>query len=153
MTPPDYSLRTRHFDTVTAPNGRAQSEAIGVTLLTGVVVIVALTIGALVITQTADEDSGPTTDILSDATTTDVVLAHNGGDSIPVDELFVRLEQDDATLEFSPTASDLSGPDARFDPGEQITRAHGFGSGNLEILVVHEPSNTVLLDDRATIPS
>lgn len=134
-------------------NTRAQSEVIGVTLLTGVVVVVALLVGGVIVAQTTADDAGPTVDLLAGATDTDVLLTHNGGDSVPVTELRVVLEQDDSTTVFTPTAADVTGPDARLDPSERIQRSHGFGAGDLEILVVHDPSSTVLLEDRVTIPS
>lgn len=145
---------TRGSQPTDPPTGdRAQSEVIGVTLLTGVVVIVALLVGGVIVAQTTADDSGPTVDLLADATGTDAVLTHNGGDSVPVTELRVVLEQDDSTTAFTPTAADVTGPDARLDPSERIQRPHGFAAGDLEVLVVHEPSSTVLLDDRVTIPS
>lgn len=133
------------------PGDRAQSEAVGVMLLTGVVVIAALMVGAAIIAQTGGDD-GPTTDLVLDVTASDVVLTHNGGDTLVLAELTVVLDAGGAERRFTPDAANTSDGDARLRPGDRIQRAHGFSSGDLGVLVVHDPSNTVVLDDRERIP-
>jgi hypothetical protein len=134
------------------PAGRAQSEVIGVAILTGVVVVVALAVGGVVITQYSGDDGGPNTDLVLSASNEEVTLAHNGGDSLDLADLRVTLEQDDTRKTFTPDAANTTGGDARLDPGERVRREHGVDPGDLTVLVVHRPSNTVLLQDRAAVP-
>lgn len=131
---------------------RAQQEAVGVTLLTGVVVLVALAVGAVVVAQTTGGDAGPTTDLVVEASTDSVTLVHNGGDSLDLAELRVTLDRGTDSTRFTPDAANATGPDARLSPGEEIRRAHGASPGDLTVIVAHRPSSTILLDDRALVP-
>lgn len=131
---------------------RAQSEVVGVTILTGVVVIAALTVGAVIIAQTGGDD-GPTTDLVLEVTASDVALTHNGGDTLALGDLTVVLDADGSERRFTPDAANTSDGDARLRPGDRISRAHGFPSDDLGVMVVHDPSNSVLVDDRERIPA
>ncbi|PSQ05679.1 hypothetical protein BRC95_06755 [Halobacteriales archaeon QS_5_68_33] len=135
-----------------AASPRAQSEVVGVTILTGVVVIAALTVGAVIIAQTGGDD-GPTTDLVLEVTASDVALTHNGGDTLALGDLTVVLDADGSERRFTPDAANTSDGDARLRPGDRISRAHGFPSDDLGVMVVHDPSNSVLVDDRERIPA
>jgi hypothetical protein len=132
---------------------RAQSEVIGVALLAGVVVIVAVTAGAIIVTQSTATDDGPTTDLYLEVSTENVTIAHNGGDSVTLTDLRVFLERDDTRKTFTPAGENATGSDGRLEPGERTRRGHGFGPGDLGVVVVHRPSNTVLLDELKPVPS
>lgn|GEM_PF-2440275 len=133
---------------------RAQSELVGVTLLTGVVVIATLLVGAVVIAQSSGGEDGPTTDFVLDANTSDALLTHNGGDTLELSALTVLYERGrSGTVEpFTPTPADTGDGDARLTPGDRIQWVHGFSPGDLVVEVVHHPSNSVLFEDRVTIP-
>jgi flagellin-like protein len=131
---------------------RAQSEVIGVAILTGVVVVVALAIGVVVIAQYSGDDGGLTTDLVLSTSNEEVTLSHNGGDSLDLADLRVTLEQDGTRTTFTPDAANATGGNARLDPGERVRRDHGVDPGDLTVLVVHRPSNSVILEDRATVP-
>jgi len=139
-------------DRDTAGTGRAQSEVVGVTLLTGVVVIVALIVGGVVIAQSSSSDGGPTTDLVLDATQSDAVLTHNGGDTLELSALTVIYERRGTVQRFTPAPGDTSDGDARLTPGDRIRWTHGFPAGDLTVEVVHNPSSTLLFEDRVTIP-
>lgn len=132
---------------------RGQSEVLGITILTGVVVIVALTVGAVVVSQASGDDPGPTTDLVLRASSENVTLAHNGGDTLDRAPLTVVLTQKGHEKRFTPAAANVTGGDDRIQPGERIHRRHGLGPGDVEVLVVHDPSGSVLLDDRERIPA
>lgn len=131
---------------------RAQSEVVGVALLTGVVVVVALTVGAVVIAGSGPGDAAPTTDFRVEATATDVLLTHNGGEVLEVSSLTVILEQPGSREEFTPAAGDTADGDGSLEPGDRIRRVHGLTTGDLTVTVVHRPSNEVLFEDRTSIP-
>jgi len=131
---------------------RAQSEVVGLTLLTGVVVIVALIVGGVVIAQSTGSDDGPTTDLVLDATQSDAILTHNGGDTLELSALTVIYERRGTVQRFTPAPGDTSDGDGRLTPGDRIQWGHGFPAGDLTVTVAHGPSSTVLFEDRVTIP-
>jgi len=131
---------------------RAQSEVTGVALLTGVFAVVALIVGGFIIAGSGGGDAGPTTDVRVDATGEDVVLTHNGGDSVALSALRVRIARGSNSETTTPDAT-VGGGDDRFDPSERIRIDHGYATaGDLEVMVVHEPSGTILAEDVVTVP-
>ena len=132
---------------------RAQSEVVGVAILTGITLVLALSVGAVIISQTIGTEDGPTTDVAFSASNENVTFVHNGGDSLALADLTIRLEQADTTKAFTPSATNTTGGDAVLEPSEYVRREHGFPPGDVEVLVVHEPSSSVLLDDHDTIPA
>ena len=151
---PDEAAGPSDSDSGTlSKNPRVQSEVVGVALLTGVVVIVALSVGVVVISQASGDDPGPTTDLVLDVSAAEMTLSHNGGDWPVLSELRVTLEADGDRRTFTPDPANVTGGDDRLSPGERIRRDHGADPGDLSVLVVHRPSNTVLLDDRETVPA
>lgn len=123
------------------------------TILTGIVVIVALSVGAVVVAESTGEDAGPTTDLLLEVSAENVTISHNGGDSVALANLRVTIKQGNTRSAFTPDVANTTGPDDRLDPGERIRREHGFGAGDLEVIVAHRPSSTILLDDLKRIRS
>jgi hypothetical protein len=109
-------------------------------------------VGAVIIAQTGGDD-GPTTDLVLEVTASDVALTHNGGDTLALGDLTVVLDADGSERRFTPDAANTSDGDARLRPGDRISRAHGFPSDDLGVMVVHDPSNSVLVDDRERIPA
>jgi FlaG/FlaF family flagellin (archaellin) len=133
-------------------SARAQSEVVGVVFLTVVVAALALLVGAAVIAGSTGDDA-PTADFVVETTATNVTLTHNGGDNLALSELTVYLEGDGSRQQFTPSPSDTDDGDATLRPGERIEYAHSFGDGDLTVLVVHEPSSTVLFEERTTVPT
>lgn len=132
--------------------GRAQSEVVGVVFLTAVVAALALTVGAAVIAGSTADDSGPTTDFVLEVTASDALLSHNGGDVLDVSALTVVLERGGTAQRFTPVPADTSDGDGRFAPGDRISHAHGYSGGDVIVVVVHRPSNTVIFEERASVP-
>lgn len=132
---------------------RAQSEVTGVALLTGVVTIVALLVGGVIIAESGPDDDGPTTGFEISASTENVTLAHNGGDTVAVSNLRVTLRQGNGERTFVPAVGNTTDGDGTLRPGDAIRREHGFPTGDLQVIVVHDPSNEVLADERVTIPA
>jgi len=131
---------------------RAQSEVTGVALLTGVVAIVALVVGGFIIADVGGDDDGPTTDLLVDAGPSEATFTHNGGDPVALADLRVTVYRDGGPVRLTPTATAGSGDDT-LDPGERFRVAHGVsGPADVRVLVAHEPSSTVLLEDTVSVP-
>ena len=133
-------------------DGRAQSEVVGVVFLTAVVAALALTVGAAVIAGSTGGDADPTTDFVLEVTASDALLSHNGGDVLDLSALTVILERDGTDQRFTPAPADTSDGDARFAPGDRISYAHGYAGGDVTVVVVHRPSNTVVFEETAPVP-
>lgn len=131
-------------------NTRAQSEVIGVALLTGVVAIVAFTAGALIIAGAGPSDD-PTTAIRVETAPGNITISNNGGETVALSDLRVVFRQGATERRFTPDPTNATGGDS-FEPGDSLRRKHAFAPGDLTVIVVHDPSNSVLLDDRVTVP-
>ncbi|MUV90305.1 PKD domain-containing protein [Halapricum sp. CBA1109] len=127
---------------------RAQSETVGVVLLVGVFAVATITIGVLVIGNVADDaESQPRVDLNVSVTPDNVTLTHGGGDTVDVADVEVVVRNGEESRYDLPTFDERRGDgDDRFDPGERFRHDHDQGAGDLRIIVVHVPSNSVLAD-------
>lgn len=99
---------------------RAQSESIGVILLTGVVVIVVGAAGAIVLADASGEET-TRTDLAISVTDGGVAVAHNGGESVPFDDLRVVVRNGSNTWRPPVNESGVVGndTDGQFDSGDR----------------------------------
>ena len=131
-------------------SGRAQSEIIGVILLVGVVVTLVFIGGAAAFTTFSDGTDRLFVDVDATATTQNVTLSHGAGDNVPTDDLTVILRAGDTERYDFASFTQLSGNDGtQFEQGDTWYRGHGLDGDRMEILLVHEPSNSIL--DRTTV--
>ncbi|MFO7833658.1 MAG: type IV pilin, partial [Halohasta sp.] len=116
---------------------RAQSESVGVILLTAVITLTVTGAGAVVLSEwQADIEEGPMADIESEATPIDVTLDHRGGDTLSPNETTIRLVgvEENMSLE-NPLAPGTSSNKTFDDP---------ILNGRFELLVIHDPTETVV---------
>lgn len=124
---------------------RAQSESIGVILLTAVIVLLVGGFGVVYLGTLDGSGQGPLVDAEVNATTERVEITHGSGESVAIGELDVIVRVDGASERYSMAEENVrNGEDGRFDPGDRYRRNHGLGSGSLEVLLVHTASNDVL---------
>lgn len=129
---------------------RAQSEVVGVLLLTGVIVVAVGLVGTFVLSS-MDTTSEPETHVDVAVGSSTVTVTHGGG---------AALAATDVTLVFGgggsvglETTTELLGDgDDRFEGGERREASHG-ASGVLEVTIVHEPTNTVIERTTADVPT
>lgn len=136
---------------------RAQSEVVGVILLTAVIVISVTTIGVFMFQdqQQRIAGEGPDVDIGSELNASNVIITHNGGDSFLFSNLELRLRSDgneriyDLGDPGDITSSGGDGDD-RFESGEWVSVDHDF-SGDIRILLVEttDPGH-ILYDETVT---
>ncbi|MFC6976209.1 PKD domain-containing protein [Halomicroarcula sp. GCM10025709] len=132
---------------------RAQSEAVGVALLTVVVIVAVSAIGIAVLD---DQDSGGSVlvDIGAEFDGSTLTLTHRGGDAVDAGAVDVVLDNGTRVRYGLSSFTPLDSSDAVFDPGERWRHPYDSPSGStVRLLVVHQTSNTVLLDERSTIPT
>jgi flagellin-like protein len=137
--------RGAHAD---AASGRAQSEVVGVVLLTAVVVVLVSVVGAGVITNFSSQAEAGT--VSADAgvniTADNVTITHRGGDILAdsVVEVIVRNGSAERRYELSTDTIARTGDgDGRFDPGERAVFAHSL-RGTVSVLVVDTERNAVI---------
>ncbi|MBX0287414.1 PKD domain-containing protein [Halomicroarcula sp. F28] len=127
---------------------RAQSESIGVILLT-VVIVITVGVGSAVflgsVADDADRAGAPLVDFSVEVTATEITVTHAGGDVVAQSELTVIVRGQSTTKRYRVDAANVSGDDdGRFEPSERFRRAHDFVGPTVDVTVVHNASNTVL---------
>jgi len=126
---------------------RAQSEVIGIILLTAVVLILVVGAGGLFLSGLESEtDRDPLADLESDVNATVVTLDHQGGDGFDAGDVEVVLRGDDGEFtERLDGGTFLRGSDdTRFVPGDRWRSSPHNRSGEVRLFVVDRASNTVL---------
>jgi flagellin-like protein len=128
---------------------RGQSEVLGAVLLTGIVVVLVGTAGVFFFTDLNEDDEQLLANIEGEVTAERIALTHNGGDSFDSEEIGVVLTGDSERelglkSDFSTSQSSdnlVPGDDWQHNTSGNLI----LGSGRL--LVIHEPTNTVLLSE------
>jgi FlaG/FlaF family flagellin (archaellin) len=129
---------------------RGQSETIGVILLTGVLVVTSAVTGAVLLSQLEAPDE-PTTNLVVEVNASTLAVEHDGGDSLPLDDVTVVLGGDvDDERELADFSEDQGNGNDRFEAGERRTDAHG-ATDSVTVLVVDDPSNTILLRENVDV--
>jgi len=126
---------------------RAQSETVGVVLLTGVIIILIGIVGVVVVGG-VDTTEEPRLDLGVTATTETVTITHRGGDAVTTGALRVVLQGDEATRSFTVDATNVTGGDGTFAFADVFYGIHDLGDEAMRVRVVHVPSNTVVADER-----
>ncbi|WP_159901761.1 type IV pilin [Salinirussus salinus] len=128
---------------------RAQSETIGVLLLTAVVVVLVSVVGAGVIANVSSQAQAGEVAARADVTITsdNVTVTHGGGDTLADStvQVILRNGSDESRYELSDVApADRTGDgDGRFEPGERAVLSHSL-TGTVSVLVVDIERGTVL---------
>jgi len=130
----------------------AQSEVIGIVLLTAVIVLLTVMVGGTILAS-LDTGSEPVTNFKVSVDNSNLTITHHGGTSVPDSEVTVVLRAESterySLSSFSPSSC-LSC--VIFEPGERVTRDHN-ASGPVRVLIVHDPTNTVLFDQEFDVPT
>jgi len=131
-----------------AASRRAQSEVVGVLLLTAVVVVLVSVVGAGVITNFSSqaEAGGISADTDVNITADNVTVIHRGGDTLadPAVEVIARNGSTERRYELSTDAIARTGDgDGRFDPGERAVFNNSL-RGTVSVLVVDTERNAVI---------
>ncbi|WP_135661531.1 type IV pilin N-terminal domain-containing protein [Halorhabdus rudnickae] len=130
-------------------NCRAQSEVIGVILFTAVVVTLTVLVGATIL-GTVDTGDKPVTNLRAEVDASELTLSHHGGSTLDPREVSVVL-RDGAQRRLALDEFGGGDRDGMFAPGGQLNYSHR-ANGTLRVLVVHNPSNTILYDRVLDVP-
>lgn len=129
---------------------RAQSETVA-TVLTLAMVVITVSVIGYYLTGGIEADGEPAADIEGVVTANTAALAHQGGESIPGDELTVVLRYDGTESRYDFATDGSYGPDPIFDAGDrwELDGSVPYDPDDrVMVLLVHEPSNTVLFRGR-----
>lgn len=138
---------------VSLPN-RAQSETVGVILLTAVVVVVTTTAGFYILTDVNERAEGDRlADIKITPTASGVGIEHRGGDDFNASKISVLVRG--ATEQQFVLADEFAPPDGnteRFAPGQRWEQTTGDSyDGELTVLVVDSEGGRVLEQTTAVV--
>lgn len=137
-------------DTVVGGVSRGQSEAVATVLLLAIVVILVSSVGYVVL-GTIEPDDSPAVDVRATVTDSTLALTHWSGDGLPGDDLTVVVRYGGVEERYDFAADGGYGADATFDAGDEWRLDGGvpYAAGDrVEVLLVHDPSNTVLFRGR-----
>jgi len=128
---------------------RGVSPVIGVILMVAITVILAAVIGTFVLGLGDSLEQAPQAQLDAVADDgTDMTISHNGGDAIAAGDLKITTDAGE-----SHTDGFSLGSDDEFNVGDSITLAHGGGTGDdVQVQVIHEPSESIILDTEITVP-
>lgn len=123
---------------------RAQSDVVGVALLTGIVLVAVGVAGGLYLTSVND-DAASTTPLLDVTLTSSTIrVAHASGDSIAMADLDV-VDGDSSRTRYDLDQANVSGNgNDQFEPSEAWQRDHTPVETTATILIVDDQSNAVL---------
>lgn len=137
--------------------GRAQSETVGVILLTAVVVILATVIGAFLISNfDRNNEKSPIVDIESDIHGGDLLIEHRGGESYETGDISVVLRGDFEEKRWRLNDNDFehergTNPE-QFSPGDRWRNEDVSDlMGEVELLVIDERGGVVLHTRKFTV--
>lgn len=127
------------------PVSRAQSEPVGVVLLTAVVVLSVTTAGVVVFAGVGDDETTRTS-VSVTVTHDGLGVAHGGGESVPLSDLRVVVRNDSETWRPAVTVAGVvdGDDDATFEPGERWVARRALGENVTTVYVVDERTGTVL---------
>lgn len=134
--------------------GRGQSETVGVVLLTAVVVVLAVTVGAFILSNfDGTSSTGPNVDVKSSVTDQQVVIEHFGGNRFDVSDIRVDIRQqdgDDISRPLSSFTLDGGGNPETFEAGDRWTKDFSDETeelrGEIRLLVIDENNGRVIHD-------
>ncbi len=125
---------------------RAQSETVGVLLITAVVIILVASVGFVLTSNVMSQmETGPQITISGEASQDDLTVYHLGGARLEVSELDVVLRGDSTErYPLSSFTQRRGSNETWFERGDRWQREHGLSGDSVEVLVVHTPSETVV---------
>jgi len=136
---------------------RAQSEVVGAILVLAMVVIAVSVVGSVLLGTIGPDDS-PAVDVKATVTDSTLTLTHWSGERLSGDELTVVVRYGGTEERYDFATDGSYGADATFESGERW-RLDGpvpYAAGDrVEVLLLHDPSNTVLFHGRklAAVPT
>lgn len=154
MTSGWRAYKNRTVDTLRALRERGQSETLGVALLTGVVLILVAVVGLFLFADFgANDEEQLLANIQGDIEATSVTLTHEGGNAFDPGTVEVVLTGDtEHDWILNKSFSAIEGGGGEFAPGD-IWESDNSGLiiGDGRLLVIHETSGTILLDQPYSI--
>jgi len=131
------------------------SPVIGVILMVAITVILAAVIGTFVLGLGDSLEQAPQAQLDAEYDGSNLAVSHNGGDSIAAADLKIVVEGGNTIT----SDSSESGVDAEFSPnsgdfsvGDTITMNSGVSGTDAQVQVIHEPSESIILDVEVTFP-
>ncbi len=132
---------------------RGQSQTVGVVLLAAITLVLVAAIGLFVFSDTGGGEEAELllTDLESELNAGNITISHAAGDTLNPEEVNVIVEGNTRTIpmdEFSGVGDEFSaGQTARY----QLNNPSEFWIGEFRVIVVHEPSDTILHEEKKAV--
>jgi len=129
---------------------RGVSPVIGVILMVAITVILAAVIGTFVLGLGDSLEQAPQAQLDAEVDSSDnIVINHNGGDTLAEGDITIRVEDDTGT---DVSDSSITWTDSELSVGETLTADSDASTGNTyTVIVVHDPSQSILLDTEVDV--
>jgi flagellin-like protein len=125
---------------------RGVSPVIGVILMVAITVILAAVIGGFVLNLGGDLQSTPQAQLSIekqvDDSGTNIVIEHNGGGALDADDFIIQYDDSDRDV----WSDELS-------VGESHEVEDGANDGEHTVTVIHEPSDSIIVEGTVTVSS
>jgi len=124
---------------------RGASPVIGVILMVAITVILAAVIGTFVLGLGDSLEQAPQAQLDADVNSGDIVINHNGGDTLQEGDITIRVEDTNG----DPSAdSPIDWTDSELSVGETLIVSTGPTDADnpYTVTVVHDPSESILLE-------
>ncbi len=126
---------------------RGVSPVIGVILMVAITVILAAVIGTFVLGLGDSLEQAPQAQLDAEADSTDgeIDISHNGGDAIAEGDIKVITTPGSETTDFG---------SGEFSVGDTISASYADGESpsEVDVQLIHEPSESIILDTTVDIP-
>jgi flagellin-like protein len=130
---------------------RGQSPVIGNILMVAIAVVLAAVIGVAVLSFSEKiDDTAPSVGIDTTIGESDVTVRHATGDVLDPTNVEVLVEGPNATVRY-PLENLRGDAGDDFGAGDTFRLSHGVEEGDVEVRVVHEPSNSLIDRVRRTL--
>jgi flagellin-like protein len=124
--------------------GRGQSPLVGNILMIAIAIILLSVVGVFTLGFAEDLDTGaPSVSLDTAIGPSEVTVRHNSGDALDPTEMEVIVTGPNATVRY-PLENLRGGGGNRFEAGDTYRLSHGVSKGDVDVRVVHKPSNSLL---------
>ncbi|MFT4946983.1 MAG: FlaG/FlaF family flagellin (archaellin) [Natronomonas sp.] len=129
---------------------RGQSETVGVVLLTGVFVVLAVVIGTFLLSNfDGSDETTETVDVHSESNGSHIIIEHRGGDSYEASEIRMVFQQETGenlqyTLNDGNFSLETNGDNRTFSPGDRWTKPIDGLDGHVRLLVFVTTSDQLI---------
>jgi len=133
---------------------RGVSPVIGVILMVAITVILAAVIGTFVLGLGDSLEQAPQAQLDAEPGSSGALdIGHNGGDSIAAGDIRVTVEGDTNSPFTNASTNSFTLNDGEFNVGDTLNIDTGQAGNEVQVQVIHVPSESIILDREVEFPA